>query len=40
MAIRNEHAREHHSMKRILILVVGICGFGLANAQEDSFFSE
>ena len=25
---------------RIFILVVGICGFGLANAQEDSFFTD
>lgn len=27
-------------MKRILILVVGIFGFSLANAQEDSFFTD
>lgn len=27
-------------MKRLIILAVGICGFGLANAQEESFFTD
>jgi hypothetical protein len=27
-------------MKRILVLLVGICGFGLAHAQENSFFTD
>ena len=27
-------------MKKILILVIGICSFGLANAQDDSFFTD
>jgi hypothetical protein len=39
-AIERGHTMKDLSMKKILILVVGIFGFSLAHAQENSFFTD